>query len=144
MTELTSEPRNLMPNWVSPKAWLTSKAWVLNLWMNARLLPSTSTSLESRRRALLLYAMCKSLSINVERVINEEMRAATHPMESNQAIDFPSLITALCKKAWLRALTDPAEHVSLISDIVWKKLDKLRPAQGGPSSSRPQGEDEAH
>lgn len=103
--------------------------------MSVRLLPATSYSLMGKRLALLLYAMCKGLAFNVGWVIHDEMLAITNPIKKNQVIRFPSLITALCKKAGLKATANPAEQVPLIGNLIWKKFEKQRPAHGGASSS---------
>lgn len=90
IVEMIGKPRNLMPNWVNIlKEWLTPKARMVNLWMSTRLFPAILHSLVSNRRALLLYAMSKDLTINVGQVIRTKMRAMMNPMKKNQSIGFP-------------------------------------------------------
>lgn len=89
MVELTGKSRHLLPNWINiQKKWLTSKARMLNLWMIVRLMPATSHSVVSKRQVFLLYAISKGLTINVGKVINEEMRAITNPKKKTQPIGF--------------------------------------------------------
>lgn len=78
-------------------------------------MPATSHSVVAKNKPLLLYAMSKGLSINVGRVINEEMCDITNLKKKTQAIGFPFLITQLCLKAGLNTITYLAERVPLMS-----------------------------
>lgn len=78
---------------------------------------STSHSVVTKKRGLLLYAMSKRILINVRRVINAEMKAMTNPKKKTQAIEFISLITKLCLEESLSDITNPAERVPLMEEL---------------------------
>lgn len=85
-----------MPNWhgilrgrLKPEA----KNW--SYFVGVRLIPVVSHSDIQQGRALGTYAILTGATINVGKMINQEMNAFCDG-RSNEELDFPVLITQLC------------------------------------------------
>lgn len=62
-----------------------------------RPIPKTHTTIVSQYRLLLLYAIMKGLTIDIGKVIEQEVRYYATKKQKSTALLFPSLTTRICK-----------------------------------------------
>lgn len=110
--ELTGVPRDLESYWKALKKKLfTPQAKLWNAFVSARIMPTYVNSEVAKKRALLVYAILKGMTIDVGKIINYELHAATNARSKTQSIGFPSLIRHMCMKAHILGERDPSELV---------------------------------
>lgn len=63
------------------------------------LMPTTLNSQVLKKRALLTYSILKGMTIDVGRIINEEIHTMVNAGVKTQSIRFTSLILELCYRA---------------------------------------------
>ncbi|WP_369094844.1 hypothetical protein [Candidatus Burkholderia verschuerenii] len=105
-----------------PKADLTPKARLINLFVNSRIMPTTLNSEIRERRARLIYAISRDLAVDIGQVIREEMEAGTRPVRANASLGFPNLITAMCIRAGIRPRGDPSSFIPVGSEIRFETI----------------------
>ena len=79
-------------------------------FLKSRLVPTTHTTTVSQERLILLYAIVRGLPIDVESIIEKEIRDCAIKKPKVAALLFPSLITSICVVSGVR-LDANDEHV---------------------------------
>lgn len=86
-----------------------AKSW--SYFIGARLMPAILHSSVQRWRGILTCAILMGATVDVDRVINIEMKVA-FDARSNRALGFPVLITQLCHLAGVDVTSsDPTDSI---------------------------------
>ena len=87
-------------------------------------MPTTHNTTVLEDRLVLLYAIVKGLTINVNKIIEKEIRDCARRKQKLAALVLPSLITGICEASWVKFEAGD-EKVNNVRAITTQTMDRI-------------------
>ncbi|KAH9671337.1 hypothetical protein KPL70_017334 [Citrus sinensis] len=105
-----------------------AKVWVK--FLKSRLMPTTHTTTVSQERLVLLYVIVRGLPIDVDSIIEKEIRDCVVKTHRTAALLFPSLVTSICVVLGVR-LDARDEHVKNDGAFTARTIERVAGESAG-------------